>query len=240
MIPVSINGQWTLLLPEHRNQQWANPWEAERIDSMHANLKPGMLVYDIGSEEGDMPALWASWGCDVVVCEPNSKVWPNIRACFEANELEHHGWFVGFSGEVEATPEGTEEWQSTARPWPSCAYGDIITNHGFPTLVERPDIPSTTIDAMAKKFGRPQAITMDIEGAELHALQGAPEVLGFDRPLLWISVHPTFMADTYRKNVMMVWELLRKYGYKWRLLTYDHELHCFAWHPDQHEPVLPE
>ena len=34
MIPVRMNGRWTLDLPDHRQAQWANPWEPERLSSM--------------------------------------------------------------------------------------------------------------------------------------------------------------------------------------------------------------
>jgi hypothetical protein len=93
-----INGRWQLMLPEHRAARPEWPvWEKERLAAMHDTIKPGDLVFDCGAEEGDFPALWASWGADVVMIEPNPRVWPNIRAIFHENELEHRvrDWFVG-------------------------------------------------------------------------------------------------------------------------------------------------
>lgn len=63
MREVQINGRWPLMLPEHRaaREEWTTGWEPERLDSMYANLRPGDVVYDIGTEEGDLSALFARW-----------------------------------------------------------------------------------------------------------------------------------------------------------------------------------
>lgn len=62
---VSVNGNWDLWLPEHRanRAEWTSPagWEKERLASMAANIGPGDVVYDVGTEEGDLSALFAMW-----------------------------------------------------------------------------------------------------------------------------------------------------------------------------------
>src|SRR5882724_6033705 len=88
--PTLINGKWQLLLPKHRadRPEWKTGWEVERLDALRASIEPGKLVFDVGAEEGDMSALYALWGAQVVLFEPNERVWPNIRAIWEANRLE--------------------------------------------------------------------------------------------------------------------------------------------------------
>lgn len=231
MTATAINGRWTLDLPDHRAARPEWPWwEAVRLDSMHQHLKPDDLLFDVGAEEGDLSALFASWGARVVCVEPNPKVWPNIRACFDANGLTPAGWWVGFAGaqlDVAETPNDWR-WSDQDRPWPSCAYGPITTDHGFLQLNERSDADVTTIDQLAETFGPPDAVTMDVEGAELEVLRGANETLTVHRPKLWISVHPTFMADLYSTPVRDLWALLDGHGYRRVLLDYDHELHVLA------------
>lgn len=252
MISTRINDRWTLLLPEHRaaRPEWATGWEVARLDSMHANLEPGMVVYDIGAEEGDLCALWSSWGCDVVLVEPNHRVWPNIRAIWDANQLRAPiGCFAGFaasddsflgSGDPLADGVGPDGHRRDHNGWPECAHGPVIGDHGFCVIPERPDIARIRIDTIEMSSKRcPHAITMDVEGAELEVLRGAGHVLEVYQPMLWISVHPNFMLDTFGHHVSELWGLLRRFGYVWRLLDYDHELHCFAWHPARHSPVLP-
>ena len=105
-----MNGRWTLDLPDHRQAQWANPWEPERLTSMCDLLTGNDTLYDIGSEEATCP-LAASWGCRVVMVEPDPRVWPNIRTCFTANDLESKvaGVFVGFAGSTDRYENGPSE-----------------------------------------------------------------------------------------------------------------------------------
>lgn len=69
---VMVNGRWPLTLPKHRVGHWRdNPvWEPERLASMRRNLHPGMVVWDIGAEQGDLSALYATWvrGCTDTTC----------------------------------------------------------------------------------------------------------------------------------------------------------------------------
>lgn len=241
MIPTLLNGQWPLKLPEHRaaRPQWSNPpyWEPERIGAMHDCIIPGDIVYDCGAEEGDMPALWALWGADVVAIEPNPRVWPNIRAIFDANDLQARmrGWFVGFVGDtLRDRPEWDTQFAGTGT-WPECAYGDVIGDHGFLVIPERPDCPVTTIDALAELHSPPTVITIDVEGAELSVLRGAHRTLLENRPRVFVSVHQDmpwidekFPGDTGEK----VAEYMHAHGYEGSDLALDHELHQEWRHPD--------
>lgn len=222
-----INGRWPLLLPEHRAARPEWPWwEATRIAAMAHHLGPGDVVYDIGAEEGDMPALWASWGCEVVLFEPNPRVWPNIRAIWEANGLEWPlGCFVGFAA-AEAGGDWPTEWLGRGQ-WPSCADGELIGDHGFLNLAERPDVPRVTIDMAVTQHGAPTAITMDVEGAELEVLTGARETLETHRPKVWVSIHPEFMADMYGIDggVDVIRGFMAASGYREQFLSIDHEHH---------------
>lgn len=269
MLSTIINRRWELLLPEHRHGrlEW-DVWEQERLGAMfefmhtapgygpvpsepgdpRGALAPRHRVFDIGAEEGDFPALWASWGATVTLVEPNPKVWPNIRAIFEANGLVDRvdGYFVGFAGEEElanhkwdrdhvATVSG--DGRVVHGAWPQCAYGPIIGDHGFLVLPERPDVPIVTIDALALTSGPPSCITIDVEGAELTVLRGARHVLATSQPRIFVSVHldlpwidEKYPGDTGEK----VAEFLHGFGYEGRHLATDHEEHWEWRHPEGH------
>lgn len=225
-----INGRWPLLLPDHRADRPEWPWwEATRLAHMHHHLgNGGHVVYDIGAEEGDLPALWASWGNDMVLFEPNSRVWPNVRAIWDANGLpDPLACFVGFAAS-ESSP--LVQFKS---PWPDCADGPLIPDHGFLNLSERDDVQRTRLDDVANG-NPPTAITIDVEGAELHVLQGAEQVLREYRPLVWVSVHPPFMADMYRHTPAMLHDFMADCGYEARYLCTDHEEH-WSWSPAELE-----
>jgi FkbM family methyltransferase len=229
---VAINGRWPLLLPEHRaaRPEWPY-WEKERLASMYAYLGDGgHVVYDIGAEEGDLPALWATWGNRVVLAEPNPRVWPNIRAIWEANDLPHPaGWMVGFAGENDYTPPGVDDrsYSNATDAWPQAAYGPLIGDHGFLNLCERPDVPQARIDTLSDRYPPPSAITIDTEGSELVVLRGAAGVLDHVRPLVWVSIHPEFSIDMYDLTKSDCLQFMADHNYVAEHLATDHEEHWF-------------
>jgi FkbM family methyltransferase len=230
-----MNGRWMLTLPEHRQRQWEHEWEAERLDSMHAVLGPGDVMYDCGAEEGDLPALWASWGASVVLIEPGRRVWANMKAIWDANNLPAPlATFPGFAADTERQPEDAEGL--TVGGWPACADGPVIDNHGFANVWERPDIAATTIDSLTQLITPPTAITVDVEGAELRVMRGAEQTLRTHRPIVWISVHPQFMLDTLGDRASDLYRFMAELGYTVTTLAEDHENHVMFAHPDGRHP----
>lgn len=228
MVETLINGRWPLLLPEHRaaRPEWLienGGWERERLDHMHSTTKPGDRVLYVGAEEGDMCALLAMWGAQVVLVEPNERVWPNIKAIWDANELGiPQGVFVGFCGS-----ENSENWaRGASGEWPECAYGDVIGDHGFKELRDPGGRAVVTIDQMERSLGIiPDMISMDIEGAEWEALQGAEQTLRDYHPRIYLSLHPEFLIDQYGKYSREVRDWIISLGYRETLLAYSHECH---------------
>lgn len=227
-----INGRWALQLPDHRADRPEWPWwEATRLAAMRHHISARDVVYDVGAEEGDFPALYSSWGAEVVMAEPNARVWPNIYAIWQANDLRPplYTW-PGFLGDQVAGPEPA--WASdgsTPGNWPASALGEVISDHGFCQLGERPDIPMTTIDQLVLEEGEqpPTVITMDVEGSEFHVLNGAAEVIESLRPKVFVSIHPEFMAHHYgiTDGVKLIRDLMSAHRYDEKFLCIDHEHH---------------
>lgn len=243
MIETTINERWTLLLPEHRavRPEWP-VWEKERIASMYEHLS-GLVeagrepvIVDVGAEEGDMPALWASWGCHVVLIEPNPRVWPNIRAIFEANGLDDRMlfWWVGFAGERDQErpprPLTHPVHRRAGTRWPECAFGPIIGDHGFRHLSQEADYtPVLTLDTLLGGL-RVDAITMDVEGSELLVLKGAREALATWHPAVWVSCHSDLQwldeqYDAVRADDVIAF--MDEFGYAATHLASDHEHHWY-------------
>ncbi|HVI34248.1 FkbM family methyltransferase [Phenylobacterium sp.] len=76
--------------------------------------------------------------------------------------------------------------------------------------------PVVTLDEYCAQngIGRVDFIRMDIEGAELRALEGAKGILDRDRPHVLIEIHPTMLAARFGGTAEAVVELFRSRGYR--------------------------
>lgn len=216
-----INGNWDILLPEHRanRKEWTSKkgWERARLDSMHENIKDGEIIFYIGAEEGDMAALCALWGAYVVLFEPNLKVWPNIKAIWDANKLEKPMSFVGFASNNTTSKMVIDGFPQYA------GNNDIIKNHGFMELRNH-NAPEIKIDDVDLPLDH---ITIDVEGSEWEVLRGAEKTLRKYHPKIWLSGHPEFMYEYYKEYFYDLRRWIKDFGYKETLLDYQHEVHLY-------------
>lgn len=217
-----INDRWVLNLPEHRHKFWTqNPgWEADRLEHMSSTIGPHSRVLYIGAEEGDMPGLCASWGAELFMVEPNPRVWPNIKAIWDANEFNQPGTYAGFCGS-DATSHSP-----LTKEWPSCADGPIITDHAFPSLKSAGQTPITTVDQLG--FWAPNVLVIDVEGAEWDVLFGGENTLRQFHPDIYLSLHPEFMWHDYQHYSADLRYWLSDVGYQEKLIAYPpHEVHLY-------------
>jgi FkbM family methyltransferase len=227
MIKCKINQEFEIFLPEHRARrpEWyvETGWEKKRLQSIHKHLKEGDVMFYVGAEEGDMPALCQMWGAEVVLFEPNDKVWPNIKAIWTANNLHPPlGSFEGFASN-----------QSTGsvfikNGFPDCADGELISDHAFKELISPGDIPQIRIDDFVEQSGIiPTALSLDVEGSEWEVLKGAEETLNKHHPKIWLSAHPEFMFRMFNAYTYDLRNWIMNQGYEETLLDYQHEAHFF-------------
>ncbi len=221
MIPTKINDRWDIILPEHRanRPEYHTPpyWEEARLNAMNLKIKEGDVVYYVGAEEGEMPALCQMWGAKVVLFEPNDRVWPNIKAIWDANDLDEPlATFCGFAANNtngSITPEG----------WPLSVNGPIIGDHGFRELkTEGATLPCIKLDDVDFI---PNVISLDVEGSEYEVLRGADRILNQHKPTVFLSLHPEFMFAQYIEYGYDLRQWIRSIGYKETLLSYEHEVH---------------
>lgn len=252
MIKIKANNKWDIILPKHRAErvEWTNEigWEPERLDAeyeeithqaFYSDYRP--VVYCVGAEESDFPNLYCNWGADVVLIEPNPKVWSNIRVTFEANENEKHivGSFVGFASDVisDATTDGLSVAGALfiGSQWPEAAYEPVIHDHGFRNLFEQTDTtPQITLDILGQTLPvYPTIITIDSEGSELQVLKGATEILKTVRPVVFVSIHEEFLKFWWNQTPQDVYDFMTKHDYVAEWLADDHETHV-KFTPSEH------
>lgn len=271
---VRVNDRWDIDVPEHRAGHWQrNPfWEPARIESMAANIKPGMVVYDVGAEQGDISALLASWvsgyelwssadggvlratpdGFEsveewhdeprrvgpvggVVLVEPGAWYWPTIRETFRLNGLPDplYTWH-GFAADRD---QGWTENTHKAGGWPLDAFAPITGREAFGN-VRGTRQPVITLDTLAGLGQPPDAITMDVEGAEILVARGADRVLTEYRPLVWVSVHAEAMFHDHGVYQAEFHSEFHRHGYEKVLLDFDHEGHVFYFPSERRDGVV--
>jgi FkbM family methyltransferase len=215
-----------------------SPWERERMESILSTLQDGDCLYDIGAEHGWMTAIYAQrvGGENMVVVEPSPEFWPNIRLCFEQNQLGQPLFcWEGFAGAEEINLTGSGAYKNR---WPKSSQGPE-THDRMP--YRHPNhhselIPTTTIDRIARTIRPPDGITIDVEGAELLVLEGAKYTLEMDRPYVWCSVHPDLMLKDFDTDEDLLHRFMQDQGYDGRLLRHDHEYHWGYW-PSELAPL---
>jgi FkbM family methyltransferase len=95
-------------------------------------------------------------------------------------------------------------------------------------------IPRHSLDGLllgAVSPGTPMLIKVDVEGAELLVLRGASKLLLMHKPTLLLSVHPQFLPS-FEQSKEDVARFLGDHGYRWTLLSTDHEEHWWC------EPIV--
>lgn len=244
MVEAILNGQFPITIPKHRadRPQWYTKegWERARLNALHETIKSQVdhlgdcRLYYVGAEEGEMPALCQMWGARVVLFEPNPKVWPNIKAIWDANKLEYPISFCGF-----ASNESSGQLELYAG-FPPSADGEVISNHGFMNLSEIDREKSSQIkvdDLIATGVNGllpPTILTMDVEGSEWEVLRGAEQTLRLHKPVIFLSLHPEFMYQLHGEYASDCRTWIKALGYEEQLLDYQHEVHLAYWPRKNH------
>ena len=226
-----MNGRYgPYILPDHLADWDAlSMWERERTESMEAHLRGDMILYDVGSEHGAQSVIYQSF-CgpeNMVLIEPSATFWPNLRLIWEHNDL--HAPLATVRGLIGDEYVLVERGSVTLGGWPSCADGVEQPARAYAYIHD----PGTSQGITQWRLDNlvpyicvpPDAITIDIEGAELLALRGARATLRIYRPLVWVSIHPDLMERDYGATPDELHEYMTDLDYVGTHLATDHEEH---------------
>lgn len=230
MKKVIVNGEFEITLPEHRaaRPDWYQPhgWEKPRLKHMSENISSGDVMYYVGAEEGEFAALCQMWGAEVVLFEPNPKVWSHFPLLWSANNLELPLVCIpGF-----ASDKINNLSRIYYNEWPPEVNDVIEAAHGFKELyLEGDTYGQITIDSCVydHKIKPPTAISLDVEGSEWRVLGGAEKVLREYKPKIWLSGHPEFMLQQWNESLYNLRQWIKGLGYSEIILDYQHEVHLF-------------
>jgi FkbM family methyltransferase len=166
------------------------------------------------------------WGAEVVLFEPNPKVWSHFPATWTANNLSLPMVCIpGF-----ASDKINDLARIYYNEWPPEVNDVIEAAHGFKELyLEGDTYGQITIDSCVYDHGikPPTAISLDVEGSEWRVLGGAEKVLREYKPKIWLSGHPEFMLQQWDESLYNLRQWIKGLGYTEIILDYQHEVHLY-------------
>lgn len=240
-----VNGRWQLWVPDSI-AEWDAPtgepsegtgWEYVRFRSYRERLRWTDTFFDVGAEHGWISAILGQEFVDPArmhLFEPTTDMWSNIRATWEYNGLaDPAGCIYAFVADhsdlfPDLTPR--DQWVS----WPNVEYGVERGSVTYASLALPGYVHSVSLDDYVTITGKPpDAISIDVEGAEMLVLRGAERLLRTGIPRnVWVSIHPDMLERDYHSSREEVLDYMGRWDYEHTFLGVDHEEHhLFSWNP---------
>lgn len=165
-------------------------------------LQPGDRVLDLGAHLGGFALTAAAFGCEVIAVEASPRNAALLQVSAEHNRFTHlhvvHAAVADRSGSVEFSSHG---------PW-----GHVATPAtGMPAVT----VSAVRVDDLLADRGWDGArfIKLDVEGSEVRALLGMPQLLGRpDAPLIFFESNRHTLAFYGQSHHELKAEL-RRHGY---------------------------
>lgn len=226
-VPVTFPAGQMVRVLAHRvgyNRKPAVEFERVYLEALAAFIRPGMVAFDIGAEEGEFSAFAAGLGARVHLIEPAPTYWPNLRMVWEANRTEPPaGCWPGFF----CAPREQRPLERVPRSgWPPEVDGPIILDGQFGSLAEHLHLPALSLDTYCSAMrARPDFLMIDVEGSEGNVLEGAASTLRTVRPVVFLSLHPPEWLAKYGWTHERLFAYMEAAGYRRTLLGIDHEEH---------------
>lgn len=211
-----------------------SPHLAGEVHFLAEVAEPGMLVIDAGAHRGVTAVTLAkSIGSKghVYVFEPV----PEYYVVAEQNLIRNHVENVTLYQEALGK-------KSETVPFYIHGGGSGIVKTDDTEVIQ---VSIISIDEfMAKQsIERIDVLSLDLEGSELFAFQGAETLLKNQQPIILCEIHHSFLAQ-FKLSVMQVAEYLQKFGYEVKPLQMDTPekvpsfwdcSHIGAWKPSKNQ-----
>ena len=187
-----VDGSWvTCYLDEHiqRHIYFFGAYEPIEAYLFQALLQPGMTVFDLGANIGQYSLLAAR------AVGPVGQVHAFEPVPTNFTNLANHIHENGFNGQVSLNQAAA--WSNSDTLTLYLDQQDAMDNKTDYTVGCREEpadvvrVPAVQLDCYARQIGLTQVhvVKLDIEGAELFALQGMARLLSTHRPVLFLEVN---------------------------------------------------
>lgn len=187
----------------HRDQIQDEEQSAE-FRNFISHCCPGMVLFDVGAHFGVFSLTAAHFGGTAVAVDPSPTATSMIRTQAALNHWEDKIQIVcaavsDAEGEIELLNSGVF----------SNGYFKFAAGRSKKDLTRT---PATTITQMARTYGNPTHIKIDVEGYEAAVLRGAGGALSQISPLLFLELHNEMIRND-GGNPSATLDLLDQFGY---------------------------
>ncbi len=173
------------------------------------------VFYDVGANIGIFTLFFAKYGKEAVAFEPFPNNCKEMLVNLKRNNLDNVRTFDVAIGDHNGTaplffPDYADNDTATTG---LASLGDVAT----PRDVVSMTVDVETLDSIVEEHNLPlpDAIKIDIEGAEYAALIGMKETLKRSRADLFIEVHPE-QIKALGASKQKLYDTLLEYGYKYK------------------------
>jgi FkbM family methyltransferase len=162
----------------------AGTYEREQTRCFEERLQPGWTLFDVGAHVGYYTLLGAALvgrAGRVISFEPNARNNRFLRRHVAMNGLQQ----VSIEGAAVSDRAGVARFEAGS----GSGTGHLAEHGGT-------EVPTVRLDDYCREFDlQPQAVKIDVEGAELKVLRGAESLLVTHHPLLFLSTHGRGVHD---------------------------------------------
>lgn len=194
-----LQGASLLLDMQSEKDYWLGTYEMELQQAIQHWAKPGQVVYDLGANIGYVSLLFArTVGAQgrVFAFEPLPANQQRLRQNMELNP--------GLS--IELVPAAAAE-RSGHAAFALHGSDDMGRLHAGGASAETIEVETIALDDFAKTHPAPDLVKIDVEGAEVLALEGMQTLLRNAKPVLFIELHGYEAGHA-------CWQLLEQAGYE--------------------------
>ncbi len=181
MVETSDIGYW-----KHVN---SCEWEPETFFYLEENLNPEDIYIDIGSWAGPT-ALFAARKCAEVFCfEPDPVAFSNLTKNIRLNKTNNIHAFNIAIGNLNGTATMSSAGEKLGDTMTS-----MVTDHSGKETFKAMVMTWDSIQAYCN-IDKVKMIKIDTEGAEFDLIHDMADYLKEYKPILWLSIHPTFISQ---------------------------------------------
>ena len=184
-------------------------------------IKPRMSVVDIGANIGFFTTMFASLvgpAGHVTAFEPVTETYMRLQAAVRRNHLDH---VVNLYNAAASNEEGYAE---ISYPKDCTNMGGVSISHEGKSVHEiKERIRTLRLDD--ELSGRPiDFIKIDVEGAELLAIQGAEAIIAANKPTIMMEFNSEQLAHVSQITSQALYEKMIAFGYTAKVISWEGDL----------------